>query len=129
MRLPAALVLGCTFAVTGIAAPLAPATQTEIDALMAKLESSGCEVNRNGTWHASSDAKPHLLRKLQYFEEKGTVQTTEQFIELVASRSSTTGQPYLVKCGNGAPVQSGEWFSSQLKTMRSDGRAASARRP
>ena len=96
---------------------------------MSRLETSGREVNRNGTWHTSSEAKPHLLRKLQYLEEKGTVQDTEQFIELVASRSSSTGQPYLIKCGNGAPVQSGEWFSSQLNAMRSDRRTAGARRP
>ncbi len=129
MRRLLTLVLGCVVVAAGIAAPFPPAARTEIAALMAKLEASGCEVNRNGTWHTSSEAKPHLLRKLQYFEEKGTVQTTEQFIEQVASRSSSTGQPYLIKCGNGAPVESGEWFSSQLKAMRSDGRTAGARQP
>jgi hypothetical protein len=129
MRLLLALVLGCIFTVTGVAAPLSPAVRTEIDALISKLEASGCEVNRNGTWYAGAEAKSHLLRKLSYLEERGSVQSTEQFIELAASSSSTTGQPYLVKCGSAAPVQSGEWFSSQLKAMRSDGRAASARRP
>jgi hypothetical protein len=129
MRVLPILLLGCAAVVAAIAAPLSPAYRTEIDALMSKLETSGCEVNRNGTWHTGSEAKPHLLRKLQYFEEKGTVQTTEQFIELVASRSSSTGQPYLIRCGNGVPVPSGEWFSYQLKAMRSDGQAVRARRP
>lgn len=129
MRSLLAFVLSCTVAVAGIAASLSPSARTEIDALMTKLEASRCEVYRNGTWHTSSEAKPHLLRKLQYFEEKGTVQNAEQFIELVASRSSASGQPYLVKCGNGAPVESGQWFSSQLKAMRSESGPVSARRP
>jgi hypothetical protein len=129
MRRTLTILLSCVAIAGAVAAPLPPAARAEIDALMSKLEASGCEVNRNGTWHTSTEAKPHLLRKLQYFEEKGTVQSAEQFIELVASRSSSTGQPYLVKCGNGASVQSGEWFSAQLKAIRSDGRAISARQP
>jgi hypothetical protein len=83
-------------------------------------------VNRNGTWYPATEAKSHLLRKLKYLEEKGAVQSAEQFIERAASSSSTTGQPYLVKCGSGAPIQSGTWLLSQLQVMRASGRARSA---
>ena len=93
---------------------------------MARLEASACEFNRNGTWHKATEAKSHLLRKLKYLEDSGAVQSTEQFIELAASESSMTGQPYLVRCGNGAPVQSGAWLRSQLQVMRSAGRARGA---
>ncbi len=55
----------------------------------------------------------------------GLVQTTEQFIERAASGSSMSGKPYLVKCGNGAPVQSGEWLRTELKDLRSTGPAKS----
>jgi hypothetical protein len=54
------------------------------------------------------------------------VQSAEQFIERAASSSSTTGQPYLVQCGGGAPVQSGTWLRSQLQAMSASGRARSA---
>jgi hypothetical protein len=54
------------------------------------------------------------------------VQSAEQFIERAASSSSTTGQPYLVQCGSGAPVQSGTWLLSQLQAMRASGQARSA---
>jgi hypothetical protein len=117
--------LTCIVVAAAAAAPLAPAARTEIDGLMSKLETSGCEFNRNGNWYTSSEAKSHLLRKLKYLEERDSVQTAEQFIELAASNSSATGQPYLVKCGNGAPVQSGAWLLYQLQAIRSGGQAKS----
>ena len=118
--------LTCALVATGTAAPLSPAARAEIDGLMSRLEASGCEFNRNGTWHTAAEAKSHLLRKLKYLEDKGAVQSAEQFIALAASSSSTTGQPYLVRCGSGAPVQSGTWLQSQLHAMRPSGRARSA---
>jgi hypothetical protein len=62
-----------------------------------------------------------LLRKLEYIEDIGAVQTTEQFIELAASSRSTTDQPCGVERGNGAPVQSGGRLSSHLQVMGSAG--------
>jgi hypothetical protein len=121
------LLLPWLLASAAIGAPLAPAVQTEIDALLERLETSGCEFNRDGTWYPGPEAKPHLQRKLRYLEDRGMVQTAEQFIERAASGSSMSGQPYLVRCGTGAPVQSGAWLRSQLQTMRSAPRAGSAR--
>jgi hypothetical protein len=85
---------------------------------MGRLEAASCEFNRNGKWYTGAEAKSHLLRKLQYLEERGAVQTTEQFIELAATGSSMSGQPYLVKCDNGAPVASGTWLRAQLQAVR-----------
>jgi hypothetical protein len=93
---------------------------------MSRLEASGCEFNRNGTWHTAAEAKSHLLGKLKYLEDRSAVQSTEQFIELAASSSSTTGRPYLVKCGNGAAVRSATWLLSQLQVIRSAGRSRGA---
>jgi len=118
--------LAVSFAAAGNAASLSPAARAEIDALLSRLEASSCTFNRNGTWYPPAEAKSHLLRKLKYLEDRGAVQSTEQFIERAASTSSTTSQPYLVKCGSGAPVQSGTWLLSQLQGMRASGRARSA---
>lgn len=118
--------LVCIFARTGTAAPVAPAARAEIDGLMSRLEASACEFNRNGTWHTATEAKSHLLRKLKYLEDRGAVQSAEQFIELAASSSSASGQPYLVKCGNGATVQSATWMMSELQAIRSAGSAKGA---
>jgi len=113
-------------AAAGHAAALSPTARAEIDALLSRLEASSCTFNRSGTWYPATDAKSHLLRKLKYLEDRGMVRTTEQFIELAGSSSSTTGKPYLVKCGSGAAVESGAWLRSQLDVLRSSGRARSA---
>jgi hypothetical protein len=118
MRVLVSLVLASVFVVAATAAPLSPVARSEIDSLMSRLEASGCEFSRNGKWHAGAEAKSHLLRKLQYLEERGAVQSAEQFIELAASSSSMSGQPYLVKCNNGAPVPSGAWLRTQLQALR-----------
>jgi len=96
-----------------------PQVRAEIDVLLARLQASGCEFNRNGSWHTASDAKAHLLRKLEYIEGKSAVQSTEQFIDLAASTSSVTDTPYLVKCGSAAPVPSGTWLHLELRSIRS----------
>ena len=118
MRRLLAIVPPCLFVVGAIATPLPPTARAEIDRLMSNLEASGCEFNRNGTWYSGTEAKAHLLRKLKYLEDRGAVQSTEQFIEFAASASSTTGKPYLVRCGSGASIQSGTWLLTQLQAVR-----------
>jgi len=108
------------------AAPLSPAARAEIDGLLVRLVASGCEFNRNGSWYSAEEAKSHISQKLKYLEDRGMVQTTEQFIETAASASSVSGRPYLVRCGDGAPVQSGEWLRLELKKLRSVTRAKSS---
>ena len=100
------------------AGPVAPPVRAEIDALLAKLETSGCDFQRNGQWYKASDAKAHLLRKLDYLEDKSLVATTEQFIERAASTSSRSGKPYFVRCGSAAPVESAAWLRDMLKAQR-----------
>jgi hypothetical protein len=125
-RLLAVLLSGVAISAAA-AASLSPALRAEIDALMSALETSGCEFSRNGNWYSGAEAKLHLLRKLKYLEDKGMVQSTEQFIERAASTSSMTGQPYLVRCRSGAAVQSGAWLSSVLQSIRSAGSVNGAR--
>jgi hypothetical protein len=64
------LLLACLFVAAATAAPLLPVARTEIDALLSRLEALGCEFNRNGTWYTGAEAKPHLLRKLKYLEDR-----------------------------------------------------------
>lgn len=110
-----ALVLGMPLA---CAATLTPANKSEINALLLVLKTSGCQFNRNGTWYSSQDAETHLARKLDYLVGKGAVANTEQFIERAATKSSVTGQAYVVRCGNGQPVPSRMWLSRELQTLR-----------
>jgi hypothetical protein len=124
-RLPLVLLTSLVVA-AGHAAPLPPSARAEIDGLLARLEASGCEFNRNGSWYPPAEAKSHLLRKLKYLVDRGAVTSAEQFIELAASASSMSGQPYLVKCGSAAPVESKAWLLSELQRVRSAGPPTSA---
>jgi hypothetical protein len=112
-----ALTLCCTLSQ---AAPTAAPVRAEIDVLLGKLQTGSCQFNRNGSWYSGAEAKDHLLRKLAYFEDKGKVQNTEQFIELAASKSSSSGKPYQVKCGNEPAMDSQQWLTQQLTAIRAD---------
>ena len=96
---------------------------------MNRLESSGCEVDRNGTRYPAADARSHLMTKLKYLEDRGAVQTAEEFIERAASKSSVSGQPYLIRCGNLPPVESSVWLSTQLQAMRAAARGSGVAAP
>lgn len=100
------------------AEPLAPSVRAEIDTLLAKLSSSACQFNRNGSWHSAAEAKAHLLGKLGQLERKDLVRSAEQFIERGASGSSVSGKAYLVKCGNAEAVPSQQWLTAELKALR-----------
>lgn len=114
-------------AVSANAAPLPPAARAEVDAMLTRLQSSGCEFNRNGSWHAGAEARAHLLKKLDYLEGKGLVQTAEQFIERGASASSMSGKAYLVRCAGKPPMESAQWLKAELQQQRA-ARAASSPR-
>jgi hypothetical protein len=115
LHLAAVLALGCWLS---YAAPTSAPVRAEIDALLSRLETSGCQFNRNGSWYSALEAKNHLLRKLEYIEGRGTIQSTEQFIEVAASKSSASGKAYQVKCGDQAPVESRQWLTRQLASIR-----------
>ncbi len=112
-----------TSSLVASAEPAATAVRAEIDALLGKLQSSGCEFYRNGSWHNGAEAKAHLLVKLEYLEARNAVPSTEKFIELGASSSSFSGQPYRVKCGTLEPIDSSIWLSAELKAIRSAAKA------
>jgi hypothetical protein len=107
------------FVATASAVPLSPAARAEIDKLLSRLEVSACEFDRNGNWYKATEAKNHLLNKLKYLEDRGMVQSSEQFIELAASTSNVSGQAYQVKCADGASAPSRSWLLSQLQLLRS----------
>ena len=112
----ASLALGVSLVAS--AAPLPPAARVEVESLMQRLQSSGCQFMRNGSWYSGSEARDHLLQKLDYLERKDLVHSSEQFIALGASESSMSGKPYLVRCGSAAPVQSKAWLTAELQALR-----------
>ncbi len=117
-RLAVALV-ALAAAMPAPAAPPAGAVRAEIDALLGALASSGCRFQRNGDWHTAAEARDHLRQKLSAIEARGTLASTEQFIDKAASGSSLSGKPYLVRCGDAAEVTSAQWLTARLRALRS----------
>lgn len=108
------LLLGLPFVLQ--AAP-SEKTKAEITGLMNNLAQSGCQFQRNGTWHEAKEARAHLQRKYDYLLKKDLVDTSEQFIQRAASKSSVSGKPYRVKCG-ALELDSAVWFDVQLQRLR-----------
>ncbi len=100
------------------AASLPPSARGEIESLLSRLASSGCQFKRNGSWHTAVEAQAHLRRKLDYLENKGAIASAEQFIERAATQSSISGKQYQVQCGNHTPVPSSQWLHTELQALR-----------
>ena len=101
-----------------VAQPTLPPQKVEIQALLTRLESSGCQFNRNGRWYGGADAAHFLGRKLALIDQHGDVASAERFIELAASQSTMSGQPYRVRCGTAPPIESQQWLQSELTSLR-----------
>lgn len=115
--LAASFATACAGALAG---PTPAPVRAEIDALLGRITASNCQFERNRSWHSAGDARAHLLRKLEYIEKRSeTITRTEQFIEYAATKSSFTGRPYRVRCGNGEPVESRAWLTRELQALRS----------
>lgn len=93
-------------------------SRQEIAHLISYLGSSGCRFNRNGSWYTSARASSHLRRKYEYLLDEGLVPDAEAFIERAATGSSVSGKPYLVMCGQSAPVRSAAWLREELTRLR-----------
>lgn len=94
-------------------------TRDEIAHLLAYLAESDCEFFRNGSWYDAESAVRHIQRKHDHLARRDRITTTESFIEGAASRSSTSGRPYRVRCTGAAEIDSAEWFRAELSRHRS----------
>lgn len=105
---------------------MTPAAEAEIGHLNDYLLASQCEFNRNGTWYNATDAVAHLKLKVEFLNSIGELASSEDFIKKVASGSSASGKPYLVRCGiAGAATiaETGPWFRAELARFRDGAKA------
>jgi low affinity Fe/Cu permease len=91
------------------------AMDAEIDFLLTSVAESGCIYIRNGKEHSGEAARDHLQMK----RERGRkyYETTEQFIERIASKSSWSGKPYRIRCGD-TEEDASAWFTRALDSFR-----------
>jgi hypothetical protein len=92
--------------------------QIEVNVLLGFVGDSGCEFYRNGTWHDSKTAQTHLRDKYNYLVARNLINTTEDFIEMGATKSNLSGQLYEVRCNGGATMTSKQWLRDELVRIR-----------
>jgi hypothetical protein len=92
---------------------------TEIDHLVNAVADSSCTFIRNGKEHDAAAASEHLQMKRQ--RGKRHYDTTELFIERIASRSSWSGEDYLIRCPGSESQTANEWFKARLAEYRAAG--------
>ena len=113
-----ALLLGAACSLSLAASPTPAATQ-EIEYLIGHLKASGCEFQRNGSWHDGPKAAEHLRGKYDYLLRKGWGATAEDFITRAATESSMSHKPYQVRCAGKATEPSAIWLTTELQRYRS----------
>ncbi len=118
MRRRAWLVWGATLAATARAAP-PPPEQARIERLIEFVETqNGIRFVRNGSRYSAQDAAKFLRGKYKKMGEH--VGTAQQFIEQIASRSSTSGEVYRIRLADGREIAAARFLGDELKRM--DGR-------
>jgi len=95
-----------------------PMSETEkINALIKHVEGlSDAKFVRNDGEYDAKTAATFLRRK--WNAQKDEIKTAEQFIEKVASVSSTSGKPYLIRFKDGTEQKSGDYLKAQLKQLK-----------
>ena len=88
----------------------------ETSHLLNFVKNSACKIIRNGKAYDGNLAVNHIQKKYDYF--KDDIETTEQFIELSATKSTMSGKYYTVVCGAAQPVRTRDWLLEELKNYR-----------
>jgi hypothetical protein len=109
------LTAGCGSAT---AADLPSGEKKKIEALISGVEQMTAAVFvRNGKNYSAPLAAEFLRRKWK--SRQSEIHCAADFIDQVASVSSTTGKPYMIRWNDGKERPSAEYFKSQLSQMES----------
>jgi hypothetical protein len=99
------------------AADLPPAEGKQIEALIAAIERmTDATFIRNGRPYGAAGAAEFLRRKWR--QRAADVGSADEFIEKVASFSSTTGQPYLIRFSDGRETPCSIFLRTELSNLR-----------
>ena len=89
------------------------AEEDKIEQLIAAItELQGATFIRNGAEHTAAEAADHLRMKWRAAGDE--IVTAGQFIEAIASKSSTSGEPYEIRMANGEAIEAGEYLRKRL---------------
>ncbi len=88
----------------------------EVSHLLDFVKRSGCIINRNGVDHPADKGILHIGKKYDYFRDD--ISTTEEFIELSATKSTMSGDYYMVSCPGKDTIKTQDWLLLELKRFR-----------
>lgn len=89
--------------------------ESEINHLLNYVEKSSCSFIRNGSAHSGPDARDHIVKKYNYFKDR--INSTEQFIEYAATKSTMSGKRYKVLCDS-KEYLTAQWLNDELQKYR-----------
>lgn len=90
--------------------------EAKIQYLIASVEDmKGATFMRNGRGYSAKAASNHLRLKLRTMGDR--IKTAKDFIELCASKSSMTGEPYLIGLADGSIIKSELFFNDKLRAL------------
>jgi len=90
----------------------------EVKHLLNFIKNSGCIINRNGTDHPAKKGVSHIENKYDYY--RGDIQNTEDFIEYSATKSTMSGDYYMVTCPGKKTIKTQDWLLTELQKYRSN---------
>src|SRR5688572_7028870 len=110
----------CNFIAASLIAAAIPqesalSEKENIEALIAHVAALDAVFIRNGEEYPPAEAADHMRRKLDYAGSR--IATAAQFIEHIASKSSMSGEPYLIRFKDGREVESGTYLSGVLRDL------------
>jgi hypothetical protein len=116
-----ALVLGST---ARAADPAPPSETAKVEALLELVENlKEARFVRNGREYDGAAAAQHMRAKWRW--QGRSIKTAREFVRLIATRSSETGQPYLIRWKDGKQVASGDYLNRELDRL--EGKPAASR--
>jgi hypothetical protein len=92
-------------------------TQEEINHLLKFVSETKCQYERNGTMHSGKEAKEHIQKKYDYYEDD--IKSAEEFIKLSATKSYMSGNHYMIHCPEQPVLKSSAWLLQELQVFRS----------
>jgi hypothetical protein len=91
---------------------MASTAEAEIQYLLKSVGQSECVFIRNGRSHSAMEAESHL--RMKYGKTKSRIDSSKQFIERIASKSSWSGKPYFIECPDSERQRSRDWLTEML---------------
>lgn len=113
-----ALLTGLAVAILSLSASaISDIDKAKIEFLISSIEKLDATFIRNNQEHTAKEAANHLRKKVKYVLSSSLAEnlTVESFIDQIASKSSLTGEPYLIHFSSGVVMEARVWFYQQLE--------------